>query len=118
MEHVINGEKDQVLQLVLQPSEYIYADCHCVCWLSDNLNIRRIDNMFSMVTGTRSDGINIINKSNTPAMVALSQQQGGPILELKFTHSVTKGIYCFRESFICTNPVTNVVMKKLPFKSE
>ena len=120
LEYDISGEHDQVLQVVLKPNEILYADCHTVCWSSENIKIRRIDSMFNMLMGTRSDGIHIFNSSGTPAFVGLNQQQGGPILVLKFAQSVTTGIYCFKESFICASSNTAVVTRKLPFscKSE
>lgn len=115
MEYEINGASDQVLQVVLAPQEYLYADCNTVSWLSENIKIRRLDSMFTTIMGTRSDGIHIMNATTTPAFVGLNQQQGGSILVLNFADSVTKGIYCFKESFICASPNTTVVAKKLPF---
>lgn len=118
LEYEVSGDSNQVLQVVLAPQEYFYADCHTVCWSSENVKIRRLDSMFSTIMGSRSDGIHIMNTTTTPAFVGLNQQQGGPILVLNFADSVTKGIYCFKESFICASPNTTVVAKKLPFACE
>ena len=118
LDYDISGASDQVLQVVLKPNETLYADCHTVCWSSENIKIRRIDSMLNMIMGTLSDGIHIFNPTSVPAFVGLSQQQGGPILVLNFTQSVATGIYCFKESFICASPNTTVVSRKLPFSCE
>jgi uncharacterized protein (AIM24 family) len=115
LEYDISGNGNQVLQVVINPNERVYADCNTVCWSSENIKIRRDDSTLSVLMGSRTDGINIMNISSTPAFVGLSQQQGGPIFVLDFKNSVTTGVYCFKESFICASVDTNVVTKKLPF---
>lgn len=116
-EYDISGESNQVLQVVLNPHQSLYADCNTVCWSSDNIKIRRIDSTFSVLIGSRTDGVIILNTTNTPAFVGMSQHLGGPIFVLDFKDSVATGIYCFKESFVCASPNTNITMKKLPFGS-
>ena len=115
--YTINGENNQVLQVVIEPGESISADCHAVCWASENLKYRREDSIFAIFAFSyRTDAVVITNCSTTTAFAGLCQQNNGPISVLDFRNSVCQGIYCFKEYFICASPNVKIEIVKLPLQ--
>lgn len=114
----ISGEDQNCLQVILKQNEALIADSTSVCWFSENLDIENMDSMWSVFFGWRTDLLRLKNKALSPVVVGLAVPQNGRILALGFAGTSTRGLFCFKESFVAANSETTVEIRPFPQQSK
>jgi hypothetical protein len=114
----ISGEDQNCLQIVLKRNEALIVDSASMCWFSESLDIENMDSMWSVLIGWRTDLLCVKNKGMDPVMLGLAVPLSGRVLALNFDGSSTRGLFCFKDSFIAANSGTAIEARPFPQPSK
>lgn len=113
LQYELSGEYQQCLQIILELNDSILVNCNTICWMSDQITVEKIDTFFSAFFGNKTDNLKLLNHSEPVKFVGLAQNQSGRILVLKNSMQ-QRGLYFFRESFVCAHGVSEITARLFP----